>query len=269
MDYSETSGRRGISLLRIFMIILLMMTVVCAGLVTFVVVNFKRWTAAMIRGPLVTMIASSDLPADQRDELSGIFTRLTDDFEGGRISYTQLGMVASRLMEGPLPDLIAVEAVRSRYVATAPPAEESASALRAFARLQRGICEQTVPEAELREVMSLVSANDGSGSRTVMENLTRTQLTAFVAAARASADRCGVPDEDYQPDYADQVRRVVTAVLGEEAVPAGAEAPETQPEQTIPEPGPEAPEPGPEAPEAAGPEAEGNGSPPDAATGGT
>jgi len=257
MDYSETSGHRGISLLRIFMIILLMMMVVCGGLVTYVVVNFKRWTAALIRGPLVTMVASSDLPADQRDELAGIFTRLTDDFEGGRISYTQLGMVATRLMEGPLPDLIVVEAVRSQYVATPPPPEESESALRVFARLQRGICEQTLPAAELREVMSLVSADDGSGSRTVMENLTRTQLTAFVAAARSSVDRYGVPDEDFRPDYADQVRRVVTAVLGEQAVPAGAEAPETQTEQTIPQPGPESPEAGPEAPEAADPEARG------------
>ncbi len=259
MNCCETSGRRGISLLRICMIIMLMMMVVCGGLVTYVVVNFKRWTAALMRGPLVTMVKSSDLPADQRDALTGIFNRLTDDFEAGRISYTQLGMVAGRLMEGPLPDLMIIEAVQSRYVEMAFPAEESAPALRTFARLQRGICEQTVPAAELREVMSLVSVDDGSGRRTVMENLTRTQLKAFMAAAQETVDRHGVPDEDYRPDYAGQVRRVVTAVLGEQAVPATAEAPATQPDST--EPGPESPEPGPEAPEESDSQAAGTGSP--------
>jgi len=210
----ELSPRRGPSALKVIGLIFLVLILVCGGVVTVVAWNFKAWTASFARSALVTEIRNSSLSEDQKTRIIADIHRLSDAFEAGDLGFTQLGSTMQQLAEGPFFDLIIIDAVRAQYNTTVETDDkERDRAMRLFDRFQRGIVEETISDDEVDEILSLVT-DEEDDQREQKENLTEAELEAFVAAMREQVDAANVPDEPYEVDFAGELEKVTTELLG-------------------------------------------------------
>lgn len=209
--------RGGMRALKVIGLIMLALVLICGGAVTYIAWNAKSWMASFARGPLVQEIQKSSLPEDQKAGITHNINRLSRAFEEGRLSWTQLGEAMAELTEGSFVDLMLIEAVRAKYNGQSSAGEEEKQAsMLAFDRFQRGIVEDQISQKDLSEVMSLVT-NTQNNQRELKQNLTDTELNAFVEAMKEKADAADIPQERYQVDFAGPIERVTVSILGEEA----------------------------------------------------
>lgn len=208
--------RSGMRVLKVVGLIMLVLVLICGGAVTYIAWNAKSWMASFARGPLIQEIQKSSLPEEQKAGITHNINRLSHAFEEGRLSWTQLGEAMAMLTEGSFVDLMLIETVRARYNAQSSAGEDQKqAAMLVFDRFQRGIVEERITQKDLSEAMTLVT-NTRQGQRELKEQLTDTELNAFVEAMREKADAAGIPQEPYQVDFAARIEQVTVDILGEE-----------------------------------------------------
>jgi len=240
------SRRRGMSGLKLLGIVFVALVLICGGTVTYVAMHFRPLMAGWIREPLLKAIEASNLGDDQKKRLSAIFRPLVDAFEGGDISYEQVGQLAEKLTEGPFFNLVLIEVLETEHAETVEPDEEAGKEVAVvFDRFERGFVEGTISEEKVAEVLDTVSTTRKDKGREPKKDLSKEQLEAFVVAMKEKADEAGVPDGPYQVDFAAELAKAVTEVLGADWLveagipaatqPASAAAPATSPAaQTAP-----------------------------------
>lgn len=221
------------SALKIIALVLLVLVLLCGGAVTWIAYNAKSWMAERAKAPLLQVIDQSQLPEEQKARMRSSVTRLSDAFKAGRVKYTQLATLMARLAQGRFFDLISVERVRHQYRQAMPGDEETAAAaMLVFDRFERGIAEDTLSEQAITEVMSLVTSHNDKGVRVLKDDLTQTELRAFIDAARTQADAAAVPAEPYDVDFASILEQAVDGVLGPPATAPAATEPAESAEPT-------------------------------------
>jgi hypothetical protein len=230
-----TRQRHAIPVLKIIGTMLLILILICGGLVTFVAYNFPRWVSNFARGPLVAAIDQTRLPDDQKMLIKQNIARVADAYRDHRISYTQFQAILARLNNGPFFNLVGVEGMRLQY-GNAHPAddEQRHETMLLFDRFARGIAEDRIPAARIQHVMSFVHDPDTKHPDPQRPGLSEAELEPFISAMRREVEAAGVPPGPFTPDFAGQIDRAVTAVLGPSAsvlatrpaatTPAGPEA---------------------------------------------
>lgn len=222
MDYEQYSPsqhypqphRHRIPVLKIIGTILLVLILICGGLVTYVAYNFPRWAASFARGPLVAEIEKADLPAEQKALLKHNITRVADAFEQGRMSFTQFKAILTNLASGPFFNLVQVEAIRHQYELAHPQSDdERAETMLLFDRFLRGIAEGAIPRGQIEEMLVPMREHN-SKQRDGDNRLTEAELNQFIDAMRLAVESANIPAEPFQPDYATEIDKAVTAVLG-------------------------------------------------------
>jgi hypothetical protein len=222
--YLEPPPRRhGIPILKIIGTILLIMVLICGGLVTYVAYNFRNWTAALARGPMVSMIDQANLPAEQKALLKENIMRVADRYQEGRLSHSQLSAILKNLAKGPFFHLLWIEATRYEYTAlhTTMDAERQQTML-LFDRFERGIVEKQIPLSKADEVFNLAPKDKKLGEQRAKHDpteqkprpTTEADLKPMLDAMRAAVDKVGVLARPFQPDFAAEVDKAVNAVLG-------------------------------------------------------
>ncbi len=210
---SQASWNRRGGALKVLAIIFVVIALVCAGVGTYVYMNFRSIVAATVLDPMKGKIAESNLPQDQKDRLTVMAEQLTKDFKAGVISWAQLGKILEELAEGPFFTLLQLDELRGRYERICKPTDESrAEAMLAFSRFERGLVEKTISRDEVEEVMGKLFVGD-SNSAKIRDDLTAEELTAFVAELKQAADEAEVPVEPYQADFATYLEEAVDKVL--------------------------------------------------------
>ena len=141
--------------------------------------------------------------------------RVADAYRDHRISYTQFKAILTRLNNGPFFSLVGVEGMRLQY-GNAHPAddEQRRETMLVFDRFARGIAEDRIPAARIQQVMSLVHDPDAKHAGQQRAALSETELEPFITAMRKEVEAAGVPPGPFTPDFAGQIDRAVTAVLG-------------------------------------------------------
>ncbi len=210
--------RRRIPVLKIIGTILLVMILICGGLVTYVAYNFRSWTAALIKGPAVTVVEQSNLPADQKTLIKQNLNRVADAYHDGRMSYTQFTTIISQLDKGPFFKLVSVESMRYQYSIAHPSMDaERAQTILLFDRFERGIAENAIPPHQVSQVMSLVHDPDRNHHRsgqTSRPAISEADLKPFIDAMRTAVEQAEIPAVAYQADFAGEIDKAVNTVLG-------------------------------------------------------
>jgi len=221
----EPPHRRRFPVLKILGTVLLIMILICGGVVTYVAYNFPRFAASVIRGPLVASVDEVMLPDEQKASIKQNLNRLADAFQDRRISFTQFKTISRKLTEGPFFELITVEAMRYQYAQAHPVMDEArAETMLLFDRFQRGIVENAIPREQIRTILSLAQDPDEPHS-TRDQPLTEAELKPFIDQMRKAVEEADIPAEPFTPDFAAEIDRAVSSVLG-----PGASFIATQPE---------------------------------------
>ena len=204
----KTSNRG--SVLKIVLIILgaICLIAVISGIYVFT--HWKGWAAALAYQASQGLVRESGLPDDQRDAILSEVRQLGDDYKSGKINNEDMARIVKTITESPQLPLAGVQAVRSKYIEKSDmtPKEKSAAILD-LQRFARGVYEKKIVSDEVKDIIKPVAEIGPNGRWKLKENPTRMELDQFIANAKARADTAKVPNEPFDLNIADELKKAI------------------------------------------------------------
>lgn len=203
------SGNRG-GILKVLLIIfgILFLCVVIGGI--YVAMHLKEWAVDIANLAAQEVVNDSGLPDDQRSAILAEIRQLGDDYKAGKVSTEELARVAKTISESPLIPLAGVQLARHKYIETSDMTkQEKADAILTVQRFARGVYEKKIPQEEVDDVIKPVAEARPNGRWKLKENPTRMELDQFLANARNRADAAMIPNEPFDLNIADELRRAI------------------------------------------------------------
>jgi hypothetical protein len=197
----------------------------CAGGVWYVRQNADKWVAAMVREVIVASINSSEIPAGEKTEVIAQIDRVVEAYKKGRIKPQDLEPMMKKLETSPAFLLIQTWGLEKAYLdPSGLPAEEKEAGRRTIERAFRGLCEQKITQQQFSGVVpqqqfqsaevkidngkTVVKQRRGPGNQ-----LTDEEVRKLLADLKKLADDANIPDEPFEIDIGDEVKKLVDEVL--------------------------------------------------------
>ena len=203
------SGNRG-GVLKVLLIIfgLIFLCVVVTGI--YAAMKWKSWAADFANIAAQEVVKDSGLPDGQKSEILAEIKQLGEDFKSGKISTEELAHVAQAINESPLIPLAGVQVARQKYIEPSTMSErEKADAILAVQRFARGVHEKKISKDTLNDVMKPVAELRPNGQWRPKDNPTRMEIDQFVANAKARADEAMIPNEPFDLNIAEELRKAI------------------------------------------------------------
>jgi hypothetical protein len=176
--------------------------------------NVRNWTATGITEVVRQGMASSQLPAQEQQEIMVEVERVSTAFRDGSMSFEQLGLLAEKFAKSPLMTLVVATAIEQGYIAKSGlTAEEKAAGGVTLNRFIRGALDDKIKEPGIDAAMAHVADRDANGAWQLRQKLTDDELKAFLAEAKKQADEAGIPEQPAAIDPSIEVRRIVDEAL--------------------------------------------------------
>jgi hypothetical protein len=177
--------------------------------------NWREWAASGASQLVQQAIDASDFPQQEKVEIMAQVDRVTDAVRDGRMSIAQLQTLFERLAQSPLMASLMVAAVDEKYLNKSGLSDEEKTEGRlAVRRFVRGVIDERIPEAAADTVLAPISTRKADGQLELKDRVTDAELQAFFAAAKAEADKAGIPEEPEEIDPSAEFERIVDEALG-------------------------------------------------------
>jgi hypothetical protein len=203
--------------------------VVCVAGVWYVATNVEGWLVSLGREAIVAGINDSDLPQAEKDEVIAQVDRVANAYKEKKINQQDLEKFMTELQDAPAMQALALYGIDEIYLSEAnlPPAE-LAAARRTFQRAIRGVLEGKISQDTLLasfpqedELMQLAQNADGNlkpedvrlVGNAPGDDVNTEDLREMLVKLKVACDNAGIPDEDYQPDIGDEVKKLVDRLL--------------------------------------------------------
>ena len=184
----------------------------------YVYMNWKNWAASISQTVAREVINNSKLPDDQKTAIIAEVDRVSTDFKEGKISFEELRRVGEAIAESPALPLAGVQLAKEKYIEPSDMTpEEKAAANRSLQRFARGIYEKKITPAEeqITDVIKPVVRLKPGNQWEFKEKPTRQELDQFAANCKAKADEAQIPDEPFEINFADELKKVIAQALKE------------------------------------------------------
>jgi len=204
---NRLSGNRG-GVVKVLLIIfgILFLCVVIGGI--YVAMHMKEWAADFANLAAQEVIKNSGLPDDQRTAILTEIKQFGDDYKSGKVSNEDLMRVAKTVSESPLLPLAGVQMARHKYIEPSDMTEQQkAEAVLAVQRFARGVYEKKIPKEDIDDITKPIADLRGNGR--LKENPTRMELDQFIANAKARADAAMIPNEPFDLDIAEELKKAI------------------------------------------------------------
>ena len=209
MNETRFNGNRG-GVLKVVLIVLGVLALVVLGAGIYVATHWKGWAANFANAAAQEVVKESGLPQDQKDAILSEIKQLGEDFKAGKVGTEQLGRMAKAISESPLLPLAGVQAARQKYIEPSDMTpKEKAGAILALQRFARGVYERKIASEGIDDVVKPVVDLKQNGRWDLKENPTRMELDQFIANAKAKADEAKIPDEPFDLNVAEELRKAI------------------------------------------------------------
>jgi hypothetical protein len=197
-------------------VMFLIMLVVGGGAIWWVTKNANRLMADFGTKAIDSIVDSSQLPVEDKAAIKAEVGRVATALREDRIGQQDLLRGLQELTESPAVTLIVVAGVRETYLKKSglDPAEKEAGE-RAIQRVARGVINKDISQEQVQELLKLIGTADASGNVQLKQQLTDEELRTFLAEAKRVADEANVPDEEFEVNVVEEVRKVVDRILNE------------------------------------------------------
>ena len=187
-----------------------------AGVAWWVYQNGREFFTELGRDKIVEAINASGLEAEEKELIAAEIDRVSGAFLRGEIPVQKMVELAEAIAEGPLMSVVLVEVARTRYLdPSGLSEEEKAAGLETLRRAAYGQMEGLLTEEDLDAAFaSIEKPGSHDADRRIQETLTDEQLRAFLAEAKAAADRADVPAEVPAFDLVEEFRGLLREILG-------------------------------------------------------
>jgi hypothetical protein len=229
----QPRGRGGNWLLGLLLVGLGIFTlggVLCIAGVWYVATNVDRWLVGLGREAIVAMIEDAEIPAEEKKEVTAQVDRVVKAYQDRKINQADLERVLTGLEEAPAMKVLTLYGLDDLYLTGSDLTEaEIKEGRRLFERGLRGVYEGKFTEDELYAALpDQVGFGPDFIDETDPEKL-REQITLVVDAAakpitqddvreslitlKVMVDNARIPDEPFQLDIGDEVKKIVDDLL--------------------------------------------------------
>jgi hypothetical protein len=220
-------------------LIVAIVSVVLAGIAAWwVAQNWRGWTARLLSDGINQAIDQSDLPRQEKDEIKVEVRRVAEAFRNKQISNEKMGQLFQELMESPILAIFVVQAAEAKYLDPSGLAvEEKAEARITIQRFTRGAVEGKIDQPSVDAALEHIADSNEDGGWQLREQVTDDELRAFLAVAKAEADKAEIPEEPVDFDPSEEIKRIVDKAMGVELAeepPAAEEPPKAEEPQGAP-----------------------------------
>ena len=210
--------------------------VVVAGVVGGIIVanNWRGWIAAPTRQAITELIDDSSLPEDQKAGILAEADAFIAAFEAGDVTVEELGRVAEELAQSPIAAMIGAYVIDEQYIGSSGlPEEEKEAGRYQLRRAARGVYEELIDPNDLNNLLDPLEPDPGESQETRIDagnfvivlaspsDVDDEEVRELIANARQLSDDSSVPDEEFEIDYAEEVRSAIEKALGRELPRAG------------------------------------------------
>jgi hypothetical protein len=189
--------------------------VVCVAGVWYVASNLETWVVGLGREAIVAGINDSELPQEEKAEIIAQVDRVVAAYKEGKLTPADLERVMTQLEDAPAIKALALYGIENAYLEGSSLSEqELAEARTTFNRVLRGVYEgkisdetfwNTLPGDEDEKVhLASTNANDDNFDD---------ELRLSLAKLKVLADNARIPDEPFQLDIGDEVKKLVDQAL--------------------------------------------------------
>jgi hypothetical protein len=198
-------------------VIAFILIVVAIGV--YVANNYQTWLAHGLAAGMHALIDNSDLPPQERYEITEIIDQVKDGYLAGEISLAELGLILESMGQCPaIPMGLVIQFEESYVVPSGLAGDEKAAAHLNLNRLARGITTGEVDWEIIDEILAPISApgQDGSQRLKAPAEVSDDEIRDVLTTVQAAVDEAGISPEAVAIDISDEFKNSVETALGRE-----------------------------------------------------
>ncbi|WP_164102492.1 hypothetical protein [Candidatus Laterigemmans baculatus] len=194
--------------------LLLMLFFIGCGISTYFLFQQRTELAIRtLRSDVIPEVQQSSLPPEEKAEIVELLEQVVVDGESGQLENWQASGIMERLVRSPILEwgnLTAVEGMVEH--STELSEEERQHAQRQFSRLKRAVEQNEASAVDILDVLLPVLSEAERGERRKLErDVDAAQLREVIHRAEMVADRGQIPDQDYEVQLSEIIRRELQA----------------------------------------------------------
>ena len=206
-------------------------TALLAGLIAFFLIfvavgvyavnNYNVWIAHGITAGMNAVLNNSDIPEQEKAEVTRIISRLKQGYLAEEITMAELGQVLEAIGSCPaLPIGLVVQFEQSYVVPSGLNSDEKMAARLHLNRLARGLSDGRIDWAVIEEILGPISdpGTDGNQHLRSPERVSDTEILQVLVTAKEIADEAGIAEEMIAIDISDEFLKSVEEALSRSLV---------------------------------------------------
>jgi hypothetical protein len=202
-------------------------TALLVGLIAFVLIivavgvwaakNYNVLIANGITAGMNAVINGSDIPEEEKAEVTLIITRLKEGYLAEEITMAELGLVMEAMGSCPaLPIGLVVQFEQSYVTPSGLGSEEKEAAGLHLNRLARGLADGRIDWAVIEQILDPISDTKADGSKELRspDLVSDHEILEVLVTAKEIADEAGISEEMVHIDISDEFLKSVEHALG-------------------------------------------------------
>jgi len=219
-----------VSLLLIGLGVVMLGGAVCIGGVWYVASNLDRWVVGIGREAIVAAIKESELPEQEKTEVITQVDRIVTAYKERKINQADLERVFTELQDSPALAALSLYGIEDEYLTgTNLTKAEMEQGRRTFQRSLRAVYEGKIKQDAFYAALpndegEEMSAEDARDPKKIQERVRLASnkkaetspdddLRLTLTKLKVMADNAGIPDEPFQLDIGDEVKKLVDRAL--------------------------------------------------------
>ena len=179
--------------------------------------NYKVWIADGITAGMNALINVSDIPEEEKADVTRIISQLKEDYLAQEISIAELGLVLEAIGTCPaLPIGLVVQFEQSYVVPSGLSAEEKMAAGLHLNRLARGLADGRIDWSISEQLLAPISdpGEDGKHHLRSPDLVSDHEILEVLVTAKAFADEAEISEAMIEIDISDEFLKAVEGALG-------------------------------------------------------
>lgn len=187
----------------------------------YAVSNYNVWIAHGITAGMNAAINGSDIPAQEKAEVTRIIRQLKAGYLAEEITMAELGLVLEAIGSCPaLPIGLVVQFEQSYVVPSGLDRDEKMAARLHLNRLARGLADGRIDWAVIEEILDPISDPGADGNQNLRspDMVSDIEILEVLVTAKEIADEAEISEEMIAIDISDEFLKSVEEALGRSLV---------------------------------------------------
>jgi hypothetical protein len=217
--YPQPPRKSGLSwivgLLLVGLGVLVLGGIVCVAGVCYVASNLDKWVVGIGREAIVAGINDSELPDTEKVEVITQVDRLVAAYKERKITQADLQRVFTELEDSPALKALALYGIENEFLTeTSLTEKEVEQGRRVFQRALRAVYEGKISDEDVYAALPDEGGEPVRLASTKEEkNSADDNLRETIVKLKVIADNARIPDEPFQLDIGDEVKKLVDRAL--------------------------------------------------------